>query len=118
MTHSYPSGGGHYAAPNSSMAVISLVAGIMGITLFPFLGSIIAVITGSMAKSEIRGARGALSGEGVATAGIVLGWIGILLGVVGICFLGVTIALPFCMAFFIMAAEGISLSLPALLLFS
>ncbi|MCS6907026.1 MAG: DUF4190 domain-containing protein [Anaerolineales bacterium] len=74
-----------YSPPTSSMAVVSLVAGILGLSLFPFIGSIVAVITGNMAKGEIRNSRGALGGEGLAKAGVILGWIGIGLGVLGIC---------------------------------
>jgi hypothetical protein len=58
------------------MAVVSLIAGILGITLFPILGSIVAIITGGMARREIRESDGALTGEGMATAGLVLGWVG------------------------------------------
>jgi len=64
-----------YSPPTSSMAVVSLVAGILGLSLFPFVGSIVAVITGNMAKNEIRDSRGALGGEGLAKAGVILGWI-------------------------------------------
>ena len=53
----------------SSLAVISLVAGILGWTLLPFLGSIAAVICGH------------LEGDGLAVAGLVLGYLSIALGV-------------------------------------
>ena len=71
--------------PNSSMAVVSLVAGILGLTFFPIIGAIVAVITGPMAKKEIRESEGTLGGEGMATAGIILGWIGIGIMVFGLC---------------------------------
>jgi len=88
------------------MAVVSLVAGILGLSLFPFIGSIVAVITGNMAKNEIRDSRGALGGEGLAKAGVILGWIGIVLGILGIC--GV-ILIPFLLIALGLAAEGSSL---------
>lgn len=69
--------------PTSTMAVISVISGILGFTLVPFLGSIIAVITGVMARGETRGNPPRTSGDGLATAGIVMGWIGIGLGVLG-----------------------------------
>ncbi|MBT3389795.1 MAG: DUF4190 domain-containing protein [Chloroflexi bacterium] len=87
------------SAQNSSMAVISLIAGILGLTLFPVLGSIIAVITGPMAKKEIAASAGTLGGEGLAQAGMILGWIGIGLSVLGVCIGGVLIVVPFCIAF-------------------
>lgn len=95
-----------YSPPTSSMAVVSLVAGILGLSLFPFIGSIVAVITGNMAKNEIRDSRGALGGEGLAKAGVILGWIGIVLGILGIC--GV-ILIPFLLIALGLAAEGSSL---------
>ena len=50
----------------SSLAVVSLVAGILGWTLLPFLGSVAAVVTGHMARSEIRRAPERLEGDGLA----------------------------------------------------
>ena len=79
------------APPNSSMAVVSLISGILGLTLVPFIGGIVALVTGYMAKNEIQDSDGALGGEGLATAGIVLGWICVALLVISllclVCFL-------------------------------
>ncbi len=62
----------------SGYAIASLVLGIAGVTFFPLVPSILAVVFGGKARAEIRsGARG----DGLATAGIVLGWIGIGLAV-------------------------------------
>lgn len=58
----------------SSLAIVSLVAGLLGWTLAPFLGSIIAIITGHMARAEIRRDPANLEGDGFAIAGLVLGW--------------------------------------------
>jgi hypothetical protein len=98
------------------MAIISLIAGILGITFVPFLGSIAAVITGSMAKKEIRESGGAVGGDGLATAGLVLGWIGVGLGVLGLCVGGVLFVVPFCLALLASTSEFNSL-LPALFAF-
>jgi hypothetical protein len=68
--------------PTNSMAVVSLIAGIAGLTIFFFVGSIVAVITGPMARKQI--AQTGEEGGGMATAGIIMGWIGIGLGAVGI----------------------------------
>jgi hypothetical protein len=65
--------------PNSTTAIISLITGILGVTFLPVIGSIIALITGYMARKEINESNGTLAGSGMATAGIVLGWIGIAL---------------------------------------
>ena len=68
---------------NSSRAIISLVAGILGWTLLPFLGSIAAIITGHMARKEIR-RDPALDGDVMAVIGLVLGWASVILWIVGI----------------------------------
>ena len=65
----------------SSLAIISLVAGILGWTLAPFLGSIGAVICGHLARAEIRRAPDRLEGDGLAIAGLILGWTQIVLTV-------------------------------------
>jgi hypothetical protein len=95
---SYPS---YQPAPqNSTLAIISLIASICGFTIFPFFGSIVAVITGHMAKNEIRRSNGTLGGDGAATWGLVLGYIGVGLSVVGLCIFAVLFALPFIAAIF------------------
>lgn len=68
----------------STLAVISLVAGILGWTLLPFLGSLGAIITGHMARSEIRRAAGTVDGDGLAIAGLVLGWGSVVVTIIGI----------------------------------
>jgi hypothetical protein len=90
-------GGVPYSPPNSNMAIVSLISGILGLTFVPLIGSIVALITGSMAKREIRESHGAMGGEGMATAGIVLGWIGVGLGVIGLCVGVFFIAIPLCL---------------------
>lgn len=68
---------------NSSLAIVSLVAGILGWTLFPFFGSIGAIIAGHMARAEIHRTPG-LQGDGMAVTGLILGWASVLLWIVGI----------------------------------
>jgi hypothetical protein len=64
-------------------AVASLICGIGGFVFFPVLLSILAIILGRSAKREIAQQPGE-GGEGLATAGIVLGWVGVALAVVGL----------------------------------
>lgn len=68
----------------SSLAIASLVAGILGWTLLPFIGTVVAIITGHMARREIRASQGQLDGDGLAIAGLVLGWVSVILLVVGL----------------------------------
>src|SRR5690606_41682228 len=63
------------AAPSTSgLAVTSLVTGILGWLMFPVLASLVAVITGHIARSEIRRSAGSIDGDGIALAGLILGW--------------------------------------------
>jgi hypothetical protein len=87
---------------NSSTAVISLIAGIAGWTIVPFLGAIVAIITGHMAKSEIKRGGGMITGNGMATWGLVLGYVNVAFG---LCLLCVLVILPLL---------GIGLSIPFL----
>ena len=78
---------GYYSsvAPNSTLSIIALVAGILGLTLFPLIGSIVAIIAGPMAKREIDESGGTLGGENLAQIGMILGWIGLALSLLGCC---------------------------------
>ena len=58
----------------STTAVLSLVFGILAWFALPFVGAIIAVVTGHIARGEIRRAPGEIEGDGMAVAGLVLGW--------------------------------------------
>ncbi len=71
-------------APTSGLATASLIFGILGLTLLPSLGSVVAVVLGYMAKNEINSSAGQLEGSGLATAGLVLGYIGLGLALLGI----------------------------------
>ena len=111
---SYQTTPGGYSNPNpptSSMALISLIAGILGLTFIPIIGSIVAVITGPMARKEIRESAGGLSGDGLATAGIILGWIGVGLTILGICGVGLAFLIPVCIAIFAASSNQINLLL-------
>jgi hypothetical protein len=71
--------------PTSGLAVASLVSSILGLTFVPTLGSIVGLILGYMAKRQIAESAGAQGGEGLAKAGIIVGWVGVGLFVLGIC---------------------------------
>ncbi len=68
----------------STLAIISLVAGILGWTLLPLLGSVGAIITGHMARGEIRRSAGAIDGDGFAIAGLVLGWGSVIVAILSV----------------------------------
>ena len=62
------------SAPTNGKAIASLV---LGLLFLCGIGSILALVFGTQAKNEIEASRGAQGGEGMAQAGIILGWIGI-----------------------------------------
>lgn len=64
------------ATATNSLAVVSLIFGILGWTLLPCLGSIVAIICGHLARSEIRRSHldNRPDGDGMAVAGLVLGY--------------------------------------------
>lgn len=65
----------------STTAIISLIAGILGfLQVLPFIGPLAAIITGHMAKKEIRNSNGMITGNGMATAGLILGYIALAAG--------------------------------------
>ena len=68
----------------SATAVLSLVFGILGWFALPVVGAIVAVVTGHVARGEIRRAPDAIEGDGMAVAGLVLGWTNLALIVVGL----------------------------------
>jgi hypothetical protein len=85
------------AKPNSTMAIASLVLSILGWTALPGIGAIAGVITGHMAKREISESMGALGGEGLANAGLIIGYVNLGLGLCA------------CLVFATLLAVGISI---------
>jgi hypothetical protein len=67
------------AAPDGK-AIASLVLGIVGLTVLPFIGSILAINFG---RTSISNARKRGEGDSaMATAGVILGWIGVAASVI------------------------------------
>jgi hypothetical protein len=65
--------------------VVSLVFGILSWVMLPVIGPIVAVAAGHMARAEIRRSNGQIGGGGMATAGLVLGYLQIALFALAIC---------------------------------
>lgn len=59
-------------APASGKALASMITGILGLIFF--FPAIAAIILGHMSRSEIRNSNGRLKGNGMATAGLVMGY--------------------------------------------
>ncbi len=62
------------------MAIASMVCGILGITFFPVVLSIVAIVLGKQSRDRIEASDGALNGLQYAKAGFILGIIGLALG--------------------------------------
>jgi hypothetical protein len=60
----------------SGTAIASLIFGVLTWIMLPVLGAILAVILGHLARGEIRRAPpGSIDGDGMAVAGLVLGYV-------------------------------------------
>ena len=67
--------GTHRRPPvTNGYAIASLVLGIVWLW---WLGSVLALVFGHTARNQINASGGRQTGEGLAIAGIVLGWIGV-----------------------------------------
>ena len=75
-----PPAGPTPGAANNQLAVGSIIASAVG--LLCGIGSIIGIVLGFVAKSQIKASGGAQGGDSLATAGIVLGFVGIALGII------------------------------------
>ena len=69
----------------SSLAVISLIFGVLAYVVLPGIGALVAVICGHSARAEIRRSPpGSIEGDGMALAGLILGWIQIACAIIAI----------------------------------
>ena len=82
----------------STLAVLALILGILSWNILPFVGSFGAVINGRMGRREIRESGGRLTGQGLATAGIILGYLSLALSLL--------IFVGFCVVFLGLASIG------------
>ena len=68
----YPQNGNYTILPTSTLAIISLTAGILSFVMLPLIGAVIAIWTGYEARKETRSVPPRATGDGLATAGIIL----------------------------------------------
>lgn len=69
-----PSAAAAPARKTSDMAIASLISGILGWSVLPFVGAVLAVVLGYMARDEIKRSGGTLEGDAMATIGMLLGY--------------------------------------------
>ena len=63
--------------PTDGMCIASLVMGVGAFLVCPLVFAVLAVIFGYLGRRNVEESRGSLEGEGLALAGIILGWINI-----------------------------------------
>lgn len=68
----------------NALAVVSLICGILAWMVMPIVGSIIAIITGHLARRDIRAQPDRYEGDAMAVIGLVLGWGQVVMGVLGV----------------------------------
>ena len=113
-------GSSYSGAPqqNSTNATISLIAGILGLTFFPGYRKHHCRDHRHGGEERNPGCPGGsgttLEGEGMATAGSIMGWIGIALGVIACCVLSVRFILFFLLFSFPWGSHSNSSWLPLL----
>ena len=66
----------------STYAILSLAFGLMAWLMAPLLGAIVAVVCGHLARAEIRRSPNPIEGDGMALAGLILGYLQIALAAV------------------------------------
>jgi hypothetical protein len=75
----------HPPQPESSgKALASLILGIAGLVVCPFVCSILAIVFATQARAEIAASRGRLGGAQNAQVGLILGWVGLAISAIGI----------------------------------
>lgn len=61
----------------------SLISGILAWVALPFIGALVAVITGHLARKELRANPAELEGDGLALAGLICGYANFVVACVG-----------------------------------
>ena len=76
----------------SSTAIASLIFGVISWVFLPFVGALVAVICGHVARSEIRRMpAGSMEGSGMAIAGLILGYLQLAFGLLCLLLIGLII---------------------------
>jgi hypothetical protein len=74
---------GSSSAPTDGRAVGALVCGIIGLAVCAPVG-IVAVVLGGQSRRAIADSGGRLQGDGMALAGLIMGWVAVGLLILGI----------------------------------
>ena len=66
----------------NTLAVVSLVSGILSWFMLPLIGAIVAIITGHMARNQIKASFGTQTGDILAIVGLILGYLNLIVACV------------------------------------
>lgn len=75
---------GQLAAAFSQTNGLAIASLLLAVLWFAGIGAVLALVFGYRARREINNSAGRQTGSGLATAGIILGWIGITVLVAGV----------------------------------
>lgn len=75
---------GQLAASFSQVNGLAIASVLLAVLWFAGIGAVLALVFGYRARREIENSAGSQTGSGLATAGIILGWIGITILVAGV----------------------------------
>jgi hypothetical protein len=75
---------GQVAAAFSETNGLAIASVLLAVLWFAGIGAVLALVFGYRARREINNSAGRQTGSGLATAGIILGWIGITILVAGV----------------------------------
>src|SRR6266566_6281497 len=71
------------AAPGQANG-LAIASVLLAVLWFAGIGAVLALVLGYRARTQIKNSAGSQTGSGLATAGIILGWIGITILVAGV----------------------------------
>ena len=77
--------------PTNTLAIVSLATGIASYVVVPVIGAIVAIVTGHMARGQIR--RTGEGGGGLALAGLILGYLHLVIAVIAIAIIVITVVI-------------------------
>ncbi len=72
-----PAPPGYLVAPYPQTNGSAIASVLLGVLWIGWVGSVLALVFGYRARREIKNSAGSQKGSGLATVGIILGWIGI-----------------------------------------
>jgi hypothetical protein len=75
---------GPFAADYGQVNGLAIASVLLAVLWVAGLGAVLALVFGYRARTQIKNSEGRQTGSGLATAGIILGWIGITILVAGV----------------------------------